>query len=258
MIRATVALLAGNAEPMVGGVDLGLRLIANNPNLTFIFFIALVLLGVLGVRFSYYAHLNDRETDLVSQAELWRLLVAVGLTAALYAFLGIVAIVSSVATPFRQAVLLAHVLVLALALEALYRAAIPATEAAADSENVRRIALLGTGAVVVVFVGSFFVAATAAITAVEGLAALVLAATGAAAGRRGARASRVQGTVVDTLLRHLLPVLVFASLIPISELAVLATLDRAIVRHIQVVFIIMTATALMTATIKLRQNLAGR
>jgi hypothetical protein len=30
-----------------------------------------------------------------------------------------------------------------------------------------------------------------------------------------------------------------------------------VIRHIQVVFVIMTATTLMTATIKLRQNVAG-
>lgn len=243
---------------MVGNFEFGVDLVADNPNLTFIFFIALVLLGVLGVRFSFYAYRNDQATDLASQARLWRLLVAVGLTAALYALLGIVDIVSSLQTPFRRAVLLTHVLTLALALEALYRAAIPATEGTGDSDTARQLTFAGTGAVTIVFVGSLLAAGAAPITAVEGVAALGLAAVGVAAGRRGATASRVQGTVVDTLLRHLLPVLVFASLIPIAELAVLATLDSAIVLHIQVVFVIMTATALMTATIKLRQNLAGR
>ena len=41
------------------------------------------------------------------------------------------------------------------------------------------------------------------------------------------------------------------------DLATLVGLDRAIVLHVQVVFVIMTATTLMTATIKLRQNLAS-
>jgi hypothetical protein len=69
--------------------------------------------------------------------------------------------------------------------------------------------------------------------------------------------SRVQGTMLDSLLRHLLPVLTFAALVSVVALAIPAGLDRAIVLHVQVVFIIMTATALMTATIKLRQNLAS-
>ena len=34
-------------------------------------------------------------------------------------------------------------------------------------------------------------------------------------------------------------------------------LPRVVVMHVQVVFLIMTATALMTGTIKLRQNLAS-
>jgi len=46
-------------------------------------------------------------------------------------------------------------------------------------------------------------------------------------------------------------------MIPATDLAVLAGLDRVVVLHIQVVFVIMTATTLMTATIKLRQNLAS-
>ena len=62
---------------------------------------------------------------------------------------------------------------------------------------------------------------------------------------------------MDTLLRHLLPVLLFAAMVPLTDLAVLVGLDRVIVLHIQVVFVIMTATTLMTATIKLRQNLAS-
>ena len=41
------------------------------------------------------------------------------------------------------------------------------------------------------------------------------------------------------------------------DLATVAGLPRVVVMHLQVVFVIMTATALMTATIKLRQNLAS-
>jgi len=90
-----------------------------------------------------------------------------------------------------------------------------------------------------------------------GLSALAFAFSGFSYGRRGTTEALVQGTVVDTLLRHLLPVLLFAALVPALDLAVLVGLDRIVVLHIQVVFVIMTATTLMTATIKLRQNLAG-
>lgn len=243
---------------MTSDGGLGVNLVAGNPNLTFVFFVALVLLGVLGLRFGYYAHRNDRATDLASQRLLWPLLVVVGLTAAAYALLWLLEILAPIDLAIRRAVWLAHVLALALSLVVLSRAAIPATESPAESATARRLTLAGGGAVVIVLLGSVLAPGAGPVTAVEGLAALGLAAVGVTAGRRGTSASRVQGTVVDTLLRHLLPVLVFAALVPISELAVLATLDRAIVLHIQVVFVIMTATALMTATIKLRQNLATR
>jgi len=62
---------------------------------------------------------------------------------------------------------------------------------------------------------------------------------------------------VDTLLRHLLPVLLFAAMVPALDLSVLVDLDRVVVLHVRVVFVIMTAVTLMTATIKLRQNLAS-
>jgi hypothetical protein len=69
--------------------------------------------------------------------------------------------------------------------------------------------------------------------------------------------TRLQGTMLDSLLRHLLPILTFASLIGIVAIAVPFGLERVVVMHVQVVFIIMTATGFMTATVKLRQTLAG-
>ena len=239
-------------------VELGLDLVGGNPNLTFIFFIALVLLGVLGLRFSLYAYLNDRAADLAGQEVLWRTLVLVGVSAVLFAVLGVVDIVSSIQTPYRRGVLLAHVSLLALVLRVLYRNTVPTGASDEGARGPPRPFWVGSAVFVLgVTVGAAWNAEHVAVAAVEGLGALAFLSVGFVFGRRGTSASRVQGTVVDTLLRHLLPVLVFASLVPMAELAVVAGLERVVVLHIQVVFIIMTATALMTATIKLRQNLAG-
>jgi uncharacterized membrane protein YoaK (UPF0700 family) len=93
--------------------------------------------------------------------------------------------------------------------------------------------------------------------ALEGLTALGFVTYGTISYHEQTADSRLQGTMLDSLLRHLLPVLTFASLISIVALAIPFNLPRIVVLHIQVVFVIMTATALMTATIKLRQNLAG-
>jgi hypothetical protein len=243
---------------MMPDVELGLDLVGGNPNLTFIFFIALVLLGVLGLRFSVYAHLNDRAVDMAGQTTLWQTLTLAGATAVLFALLGVLDIVSTIETPYRRGVLLAHVLSLAFVLQVLCRDSIPTGTGTGGWAGPGRIFWTASAAVVAgVTAGTAWNAEHTVIAALEGFGALAFLLVGVAVGRRGTAASRVQGTVVDTLLRHLLPVLVFASLVPIAQLAVVAGLDRVVALHIQVVFVIMTATALMTATIKLRQNLAG-
>lgn len=239
----------------MSSVAVGLPYAPNNPNLTFIFFIALTLLTVLGVRFSYYAYRNRRTSELGTADRLWDVLALAGLCAVAFALLGLVELLTVYILPFKMALLLAAVFVLAVALRLLYRSVVPVRNGGgAESERgLTRAAVLG---VAVVFVGLALVGRHPLLLATGGLSALGFALAGGLYGRRGAAEARVQGTVVDTLLRHLLPVLLFAALVPALDLAVLVGLDRIVVLHIQVVFVIMTATALMTATIKLRQNLA--
>jgi len=238
----------------MSNVAVGLPYAPNNPNLTFIFFIALTLLAVLGVRFSYYAYRNRRTSEPGTGEGLWELLVLAGLGAVGFALLGLVELLTVFALPFKMGLLLAAVFVLTVALRVLYRSVVPATAGdGADSERgLMRAAVVG-----VVFVGLALVGRHPLLLGIMGLSALGFALSGGRYGRRGAAEARVQGTVVDTLLRHLLPVVLFAALVPALDLAVLVGLDRIVVLHIQVVFVIMTATTLMTATIKLRQNLAS-
>jgi len=238
----------------MSNVAVGLPYAPNNPNLTFIFFIALALLAVLGVRFSYYAYRNRQTSEPGTGEGLWELLVLAGLGAVGFALLGLVELLTVFALPFKMGLLLAAVFVLVVALRVLYRSVVPATAGdGADSERgLMRAAVVG-----VVFVGLALVGRHPLLLGIMGLSALGFALSGGRYGRRGAAEARVQGTVVDTLLRHLLPVVLFAALVPALDLAVLVGLDRIVVLHIQVVFVIMTATTLMTATIKLRQNLAS-
>src|SRR6056297_2863595 len=95
-------------------------------SLAFLFFIAFSLILVLGVRFGLYAYWNRRATELDSQAVLWEYLLFVGLTAALYGLLGLleaataVTQLSVVATPYRDGVFLAFLLLLALTMREIY------------------------------------------------------------------------------------------------------------------------------------------
>ncbi|WP_336003015.1 hypothetical protein [Halorientalis halophila] len=234
--------------------------------LAFVFFIAFSLMAVLGVRFGLYAYLNGSRTEIEAQAPLWRYLQWVGLTAAVYGALGVVEAATAVTpgttvvpTPYRDGVLLAFLLTLALTMREIDTndALANAGRAATDSGGRRAVEAAFALLIAVSLVGSLAVGSPDALTALEGATALAVASYGLVYGRRHLARSAVRGTLLDSLLRHLLPVVAFALLVSIVDLTLLLGLPVAVVRHVQVVFVIMTATTLMTATIKLRQNVAG-
>ena len=242
----------------VAGLEFGLHLLADDPNLTFIAFVAMVLLGVIAARFGFYAALNRRATVATGDAVLWEYLLAVGVLATAYALVGVLEIVSSIRATFKQGLLLAVVLLLALAVREVYYNAALSTDAEGRTgfRGRQALELVFVGVVGVVIFGIALLGLRRELLALQGVGALVFAGYGFRFGRRQTAAAMVQGTMIDSLLRHLLPVLAFATLVPAVDLATVAGLDRVVVVHLQVVFVIMTATALMTATIKLRQNLA--
>jgi len=237
---------------------------ATDAGLAFVFFIAFSLMAVLGVRFGLYAYLNRRAVGIESQERLWTYLTVVGVTAAVYGLLGVVEAAtavtgeSAVATPFRDGVLLGFLLLVSLTMREVWATATPAADGGAATAGRHRaidtgFAVGATGTVVTAVV----VGSGVATTVVEGVGALVVVGYGLVYGGRQLGDASLQGTMVDSLLRHLLPVSTFGVLVLAVDLAILTGLDVVIVRHVQVVFVIMTATALMTATIKLRQNVGG-
>ena len=240
---------------------------ARDAGLAFVFFVAFSLMAVLGIRFAFYAYLNRSRTGIEAQGALWTYLLAVGLTAALYGVLGVVeaatAVTSptaAVTTPYRDGVLLAFLMTLALTMREIgtNEALVNAGRTAEEPPAARRSVEVGFGLLVgASLFGSGLLGPVDALTAVEGVAAAAVAGYGVTHGRRHLSRSAVRGTLLDSLLRHLLPVVAFGLLVLVVDLALLVGLTVGVVRHIQVVFVIMTATTLMTATIKLRQNVAG-
>lgn len=236
----------------------GLDLVGGNPNLTFIFFIALALLAAIGFRFGFYAYLNMRASDLGDQRTIWEYLVYVGAAATLYGVVGLLEIVSTFQAPAKQGLILAVLLFLSVTFRRIYVTA-SGTNPTAGGFG------LGTGTVeagfallvVALMAGFVLYGPTSLLLAVEGIAALLIAAYGFRFNRRQTSQNLVRGTMIDTLLRHLLPVLLFGAMVNVLDLVILGGVNRAIVLHVRVVFVIVTATALMTATIKLRQNLAS-
>jgi len=242
---------------MIGNWEITLQEIAGNPNLTFIYFIGFVLIGVLGVRFGLYALWNRRASQLPSQASIWTHLTGVGGTASLYGVVGVLGIITPAMPAIRRTVLLAFVFLLALTMRLIARQGTPADDGADEDGFLRQPTVLGLSLVVVaVLFAELAGLEERLIVGLAGIGGVTFAGYGYWHGRTQLSRSMVQGTMLDTLLRHLLPVLAFGAFVPAVELVVLAGIDRAIVLHVQIVFVIMTATALMTANIKLRQNLA--
>lgn len=235
-------------------IEFGLYEVADSASLTLVFFPALVLLSVLGLRFGYYALRNRSRTELGAQTPIWNHLLYVGLMAALYGAFGVLEIVSTVVAPYKAGFMLATVFLLAVAIRQIHLSAV---QTAAPST----VEWLIRGLFVVLVFGYLVGAAVQApprfLAAVEGLAALAFLGYGLAFYRAQTTQSRLQGTMIDSLLRHLLPVLAFGALVNVTNVAFALGVDGNVVPHIQVVFILMTASTLMTATIKLRQNLAS-
>ncbi|WEL21186.1 hypothetical protein [Halorhabdus sp. BNX81] len=240
---------------MIGG-GLSLQEIAGNPNLTFIYFVGFVLIGVLGIRFGVYALWNRRASQLPSQASIWTHLTGVGAAASLYGLVGVLQIITPEMPAIRRPILLAFVFLLALTMRLIARQGTPANDEADDEVTARQPAVAFSLVVVAVLVAELAGVKEGIVVGIAGIGAVVFAGYGFWHGRTQLSRSMVQGTMLDTLLRHLLPVLAFGAFVPAVELVTLVGIDRAIILHVQIVFVIMAATALMTANIKLRQNLA--
>lgn len=244
------------ADSVVLQVDFGVHLVEGDPTLTFITFLGVSLLAALGLRFSYYANQNMHQTRIESQRQIWEYLQFIGALGAVYALVWILEIVSSIRLGPKNAVWLAMIFFLVLSLRQ-----ISVTAAGDVGSNITQIdqgVRLGFIAGIVLYVGLTLLLGESTLSAViQGLTGVGFLAYGIFYFRRQIASTRLQGTMLDSLVRHLLPVLTFGALVSIAALAVPLGTNRTIILHVQLVFLIMTATALMTATIKLRQNLAG-
>jgi len=237
-------------------IEFGLFPVAEGAEgLTLVLFIALSLLATLGTRFAYYAHRNMVGTEIDVQQQLWILLRYIGVLAALFGVVGLLEIVSSITVAGKNGLLLGMTLLLALSLRQIFLTATGGAGLLSPPLE-RGLRVVAVGAVLLYVVLVAVTGHTAVTATIEGVSAVGFILYGGTYFQNHAANSRLQGTMLDSLLRHLLPVLTFAALSGIVALAVPLGVPRIVVLHIQVMFVIMTATSLMTATIKLRQNLA--
>jgi hypothetical protein len=241
---------------LVFEIEFGLHLLEDNASLTFIFFMALCLLAILGMRFAYYAHRNMRRTEIDMQMPIWLYLRYIGLLAALYGSIGLLEIVSSLEFVWKNGLLLGMTLLLAFALRQIhFTSSAGENPLPAEFERITRAIFIAAVFIYVAVVS--ITGQTAWTAALEGASALGFVMYGVAYFYDQTSSARLQGTMLDSLLRHLMPILTFASMVGIVAFAITLGAEPVVALHVQVVFIIMTAGALMTGTIKLRQNLAG-
>lgn len=236
-------------------IEFGLHLVEGDPGLTFILFIAFSLVLILGIRFGYYAHRNLTVSDIDTQHGIWRSLRRIGLFTTAYGVVGILEILSSVTVAARNVFLLATVLAVAFTIRKIHATA--STDTASTVPDFERLLQLGFVTLVIVYLAAVAAGTTRLAAGIEGTSALTSLLYGIFFFEAQTANTRLQGTLLDSLLRHLLPILVFSGLVGVLALATAIGIEPVVVWHVQVVFIIMTGTALMAGTIKLRQNLAG-
>lgn len=259
-------MVASPVSLWIGQTGIGLELdyvVPFNASLTFVFFVAWALLAVLGARFAYYAYVNAEQARERDRAAIWMGLVLAGVAAAVYAALGVLDVVSPLDTEFRRGFLLLHVLILAWVIQQLV-ARIEGEEGLTWPAMDDRGWLAGFGLVGLVTIGTGLALEHPFVLFLQGAGGAWFGTVAVVVGQRAIADARVRGTVMGTLLRHLVPVALFAGTTLALDLATIPLelfstgLDRALVMHVQVVFVVVTATALASATIRLQQNLIGR
>lgn len=210
------------------------------------------LMTVLGLRFAAYAVRNKRANTLEAREAVWDHLVGVGVIGALYGLLAAATLADPRVALVRDAVLLALLVVVARTL---------ASQAGQRTETRSswRVAAVAVPVGVVAGAGLVVVGdgdPVAVASGLEGVVGVVLLGYGLARSRRGWVAG-AGGTMLDTIARHLLVVFLLAGFAVAVNVAAVVGLPATLVESVRSVFVVMAATSLMTATIKLRQSVAS-
>lgn len=223
-------------------------------------FLGSVLIAVAAAVFGFYAVRNLRLNRLESQGPFWRYLALVGATAGLYGLLGIAAVVveSRAVTAFGHGALLLCIVFLAFSMrEVYYNSALspPADEQRFSLETLRRIETAFVVVIVVEWLGVLLIDQLVVAQLVKAGGSLAFATYGVVFAEKLEAMAR--GTPLDTLRRHLVPVLVCLGVIGVVDLGSLAGASPVVVDGVRNVFVVLVAGFLITATIRLQQNVEG-
>ena len=232
---------------------------AQNPSTAVVAFLGSVLVAASAVVFGYYAVRNLQLNRLESQEPFWRYLAFVGATAALFGIFGVFGVVadSRALTAFGHGALLFCIVFLAFSMREVYynSALAPPADDGISLDALRRIeaafvVVIVVEWLVVLFLDQLFVAQL-----VKGGGSVAFATYGLLFGDKLEAMSR--GTTLDTLRRHLLPVIVCLGVLGLADLGVYLGVAPVVVEGVKSVFVVLVAGFLITATIRLQQNVEG-
>jgi len=216
------------------------------------------MLAVLSLRLAYLAVLT-RDRVARPQAALWEYFAFGGVVGALYGGLVLVELWVGATLPFLDGLLLAFALLFALAMrEGFFNATLSNAEADRLGEyRTRRSLEVGfVGVVLLVAVGPLLRPGPAFV-AITAVAAVAVVGYGTYFQARRTAAPATRGTLIDTLLRQTVPVLVFAGGGLVAPTLALGASSAAVADAVGAVFLVVTASSLMTVTIKLSQHLSS-
>lgn len=217
------------------------------------------LLAGLSVRLALLSVLT-RNRVARPQAALWEYFGFAGVVGALYGGLALVELWADTPLPFLEGLLLAFALFVALAMREAY---FNATLANAELDRlgqyrVRRGLEVGlVGVVVAVAVGPM-IGRNDAFTVLTALAGTAVVCYGLYYQIRRSRTPATRGTLIDTLVRQTVPVLVFSGGALAAPVLALVGTSTTVATAVSAVFVVVTAASLLPVTIKLSQHLSAR
>ncbi|WP_135806539.1 hypothetical protein [Halorussus marinus] len=223
-------------------------------------FLGAVLIAVAASFFAFYAGLNRRLNRLESQDVFWGYLVFAGAAAAVYGVVGVAETIvrARLLTAFGHGALLLCTVFLAFSMrEVYYNSALapPSGESRVSLGSLRRIEAGFVAVVVVEWVAVALLDQVAIARFVKAGGSLAFATYGAVFAEKLESVTR--GTPLDTLRRHLLPVVVCLGAIGVVDLGTAAGVPPVVVDGVRSVFVVLVAGFLTTATIRLQQNVEG-
>lgn len=217
------------------------------------------LLALLSLRLTFLA-VRTRTSVARPQAALWEYFGFAGVVGVLYGGFALVELWADTILDFLNGLLLAFALLFALAMrEAYFNATLANAELDRLGEyRVRRTLEIGFVALVLVVAVGPMLGATRLFTLLTAAAGAGVVSYGLYFQVRRSRTPATRGTLIDTLLRQTVPVLVFSGGALVAPALALGITSSTVATAVATVFVLVAAASLLTVTIKLSQHLSSR